>query len=165
MITNPALSACKKSGVREVFATVWGDNGQETNHFVILPGLQLFAEHGYADEISEDRIRLRFRTCTGTDHYDSIIDLKYMDEVPGVEPGNHYMANPSNEVLDLRYGGTSARIPSAIDRLMDFAESRVERLEELEAERLLFGNSLPDSLITVNSPLYHRIATASCLSE
>ncbi len=283
MITNPALLACKKSGVKEVIATVWGDNGQETNHFAVLPGLQLFAEHGYADDCSDESLRRRFLTCTGTDLFDDMIDLKRMDEVPGVEPGNHFMANPSKyllwqdpllglfdkhvegaaeqklpnhyaalrqrwsavkeaapflplyllfeqyealsavlsvkstvgldiarlykagdksglrtiassrlpelqrltealraahrrlwmatykpfgwEVLDIRYGGLSARISSAIERIFDYVEGRADKLEELEAERLPFGDTPPDSPVTINSPLYHRIVTASCFSE
>ncbi|MDQ8734494.1 beta-N-acetylhexosaminidase [Paenibacillus sp. LHD-38] len=32
-ISHPALRACVAQGVREVIATSWGDNGQETNHF------------------------------------------------------------------------------------------------------------------------------------
>ncbi len=49
--TNSALSACKHEGVEEVFATMLGDNGSETNFFTALLGLQLYAEHEYAEEL------------------------------------------------------------------------------------------------------------------
>lgn len=42
--TNPALNACKKAGIKEVFATIWGDDGTESNVYSTLLGLQLFAE-------------------------------------------------------------------------------------------------------------------------
>lgn len=99
MISQPALLACKAQGVREVIATAWGDNGQETSLLTILPGLQLFAEHGYTDEVSDDLLRTRYAACTGLDLFDDIISLKYMDETPGVEEGNHWMANPSKYLL------------------------------------------------------------------
>lgn len=99
MISHPALLACKAQGVREVIATAWGDNGAETSLLTILPGLQLYAEHGYADSIDDDLLRSRFAACTGLDLFDDIIDLKYMDETPGVESGNHWMANPSKYLL------------------------------------------------------------------
>lgn len=99
MSSHPALLACKSEGVREVLATAWGDNGQETNHLVMLPGLQLFAEHGYSDEVDDEMLRRRFAACTGLDLFDELIGLKAMDEVPGVEQGNHFMANPSKYLL------------------------------------------------------------------
>ncbi|MDQ8738997.1 beta-N-acetylhexosaminidase [Paenibacillus sp. LHD-38] len=281
MSSHPALLACKKEGVREVLATAWGDNGQETNHLVMLPGLQLFAEHGYSDEVDDNTLRRRFEACTGLDLFDELVGLKAMDEVPGVEPGNHYMANPSKyllwqdvmlglfdkhvegegesrlpqhyesmakqwrecrlksptpfdhifcvyeqlsktlavkatigleiarlyreerreelsemaltvlpalhrqvdelriahrtlwmstykpfgwEVLDIRYGGLMARISSAEQRILDYAEGRESRLEELECERLLFEQGSPDRPLTLNAPGYHRIVSASPLS-
>ncbi|MDQ8734517.1 beta-N-acetylhexosaminidase [Paenibacillus sp. LHD-38] len=99
MSTHPALLACKSEGIREVLATAWGDNGQETNHLVMLPGLQLFAEHGYSDDVTDAVLRTRFAACTGMDLFDDIVGLKEMDEVPGVEQGNHYMAKPSKYLL------------------------------------------------------------------
>ncbi len=40
----PALKVCAEHNVRMVFATMWGDDGQETNHFLALPQLALFSE-------------------------------------------------------------------------------------------------------------------------
>lgn len=62
---NAALSACKRTGVKEAFATMWGDNGQETNVYAALLGLQLFAEHGYAEELDEEKLDRRARFCIG----------------------------------------------------------------------------------------------------
>jgi hexosaminidase len=59
-----SLSKCKEYGVKEVFATAWGDNGSEANMFTILYGLQLFAEisytGGYNPEVQNERFRI---TC------------------------------------------------------------------------------------------------------
>ncbi|WP_438348627.1 hypothetical protein ACP8HI_24025 [Paenibacillus sp. FA6] len=63
--SHPALRAAKNKGLKEVFATAWGDNGIETNHYVILAGLQLFAEHGYGDEVDDVHLDKRLKACTG----------------------------------------------------------------------------------------------------
>lgn len=282
MTTHPAMLACKAQGVRDVIATVWGDNGQETNHLTMLPGLQLYAEHGYSDTVSDDTLRRRFAACTGLSLFDDLVDLKYMDETPGVEEGNHWMANPSKyllyqdvlqglmdkhlegepeeelpkhyaalakrwssckdktsgvnqlifefyeqlsdvlvmkgmlgleisrfyqdeqkealrdiamnrlpaiharvdelrrthrrlwmttnkaqgwEVLDIRYGGIMARLSTASERLLDYVEDRIQELEELDSERLLFDPHLPEGQgpLTISMNSYQRIVTAGAL--
>lgn len=279
--SHPALRAAKKKGLKEVFATAWGDNGNETNHYVILAGLQLFAEHGYGDEVDDTLLAERLQACTGLDLFEPLISLKYMDEVPGVDEGNHWMANPSKfllwqdlmigmfdghietetgailpqyyadmekkwlarkeempapfyelfdtyeklaavlsvkstlgvriqrsykaghkedlkaiastelpelisrveklrlahrkmwmltykpfgwEVLDIRYGGLKARIQSAGDRLLDYVEGRELKLDELEANRLIFDqNGVPTAPLNVNGS-YQSIVTANALT-
>jgi hexosaminidase len=65
--TLPALAACRKAGVREVFATVWGDNGAECSYISTLYGLQLYAEYGYTGGYDPDWVARRFAFCTGGD--------------------------------------------------------------------------------------------------
>ncbi|MCY7485113.1 beta-N-acetylhexosaminidase [Paenibacillus alvei] len=97
--TNPALLACKSKGIQEVFATAWGDNGQETNHMTILPGLQLFAEHGYTEgEVDEVKLKERFQLCTGQS-FDDYWQLTYLDETPGVTENNMHGSNGSKFLL------------------------------------------------------------------
>lgn len=91
--TQAGLVACKKEGVREVFATLWGDNGAETNIFSALLGLQLYAEHGYAKEVEETKLRERFAFCTGGD-YDAFMALSKMDDIPAAEA--EQLLSPSN---------------------------------------------------------------------
>jgi len=287
--TNPALRACKIKGVREVFATAWGDNGAETNLFMAWPGLQLYAEHGYSTNVDMEQVERRLRTCTGGDLNQFLLTSR-MDEVVGVDPHNMYMANPSKfllwqdvllglfdarvegewerelpehyaslqeqfrisrseimaspesanneliallfeqyeklsgvlrdkttlglqitrlyrandqqglqkiaetqlpalyikvnelrithrrlwmatckpfgwEVLDIRYGGVLARILTAQDRLNDYAEGHIDRIEELEQDRLPYEQDMPASDRIYGEPFYHRIATASVLSK
>jgi len=96
--TNAALAACKAEGVREVFATMWGDNGAETSPFAGLAGLQLFAEHGYADRVDEPSLAERFAACTGGALSD-FLALNAFDETPGVAEGNPHESNPSKFLL------------------------------------------------------------------
>jgi hypothetical protein len=96
--TNAALNVCKREGVTEVIATLWGDDGTECDWFSALLGLQLFAEHGYADTLDEEKLKRRFYFCTGA-HYDDFMDIKYVDETPGISPGNLETYNVSRSLL------------------------------------------------------------------
>lgn len=277
---NAGLSACKESGIREVFVTLWGDDGTEVNYFTALLGLQLYAEHGYARQLDPEKLKRRVRFCTGVD-YDAFMSLRYLDEVPGTLPNNceemstsnpskyllwqdvllglfdqhlagenlaeHYTqlaekfclyktrySNGANlfetpeklclvlaqksdlglrivqayrqadqaalqqiashelsciiqdvcalrvahraqwfsiykpfgwEVLDLRYGGLLSRLESAIQRLNDYLDGRIGRIEELEEERLPFdGIQRPQAGIGPGFAYnYHRIASAGSM--
>jgi len=252
--SNAALQVCKKEGIREVYATMWGDDGNEGNPFAALLGLQLYAEHAYS-EMEPDREYLaeRVKFCTGIEA-NAFLQLKDLDETPGSEPDNRKQSNPSKfllyqdvllglfdkqiegldmayhyeqvgrnisgsrnkdavldylfdvpeklcsvlklkstigiqlkqaydsknnealrhaatellpaiaeavrelrnahriqwlrmfkpfgwEVLDIRYGGVINRLETATYRLLDYVEGRIERIEELEQERLLYSSA------------------------
>jgi hexosaminidase len=96
--TNAALMACKKEGISEVFATMWGDNGSETHPFAGLAGLQLYAEHGYHQEITSERVAKRFLFCTGG-NWEDFLSLNEFDETPGVAKDNLNESHPSKFLL------------------------------------------------------------------
>lgn len=56
------LGACKEKGIKTVFATTWGGN---YNIYGILPGLQMYAEQNYYDQVSDEHLTQMFRVCTG----------------------------------------------------------------------------------------------------
>lgn len=43
--TEAAFSACREHGIKDVFLTVWGDNGAECSKFALLPSLYYAAEN------------------------------------------------------------------------------------------------------------------------
>jgi len=47
------------------------------------------------------------------------------------------------DVMDMRYGSLLARIDSAIRQVKAYLEGKIERIEELEAERLYYGKEGP----------------------
>ncbi len=65
--TIPALRACKKYGVRQVYSTLWGDGGTECDVIESFWGLQMFAEYSYRGEAGMDTIDEMFRVSTGFD--------------------------------------------------------------------------------------------------
>lgn len=62
--TKLALKACDKYGVDEAVVTVWGDNGNECNHFYSLLTAQYAAEYSYGNE---ENYRERFKFITGAE--------------------------------------------------------------------------------------------------
>lgn len=64
---KPALKACLDLGIKEVFATMWGDDGAETNIFTAMLGWQLYAETCYNPGFSDSELASRFKACTGAD--------------------------------------------------------------------------------------------------
>jgi len=92
--TNSALMACKEEGVNEVFATLWMDDGAESNVFAALLGLSLYAEHAYNYEV--DLKKLKDSTFLNTEiSYDDYMLMKEIDEIPGGLPDNINSCNPS----------------------------------------------------------------------
>lgn len=271
--TNPALSACKKNGVKDVFTTIWGDDNRESSEFSVLPAIMHFMEHAFSEGIpDEEKCARRLYECT-YEKYEAFVNISKLDEVKGYNDPNignyspskvimwqdillgiadkdlrdfdfaphykslcEYFENYKNEsklfydvfdfyknlasvleiksqigrnitkayldgdkeklknaadvvlcdlynrvkllrkshrklymkhhkpigweVLDIRYGGVISRIDTAIERLNDYLEGNIERIEELEEERLSYDNAN----IVPNPPSYGRLCSASRLS-
>lgn len=64
--TRVLMTACREAGVRQAFATMWGDDGAECSPLLGgLLGLQLFAEIAYNGGRDDDALDARFEACTG----------------------------------------------------------------------------------------------------
>ncbi len=137
--TNSALSACKKLGVRDVIATVWGDNGTECLATTTLAGCQLYAEHQYSDELDYEKLKKRFNFCTGG-RLEDFEKLEYFDRNPLTEPiADRAAYNPSKYLmwqdiltglcdknidgyeLDAHYANLAEALKPAIERNGSFA--------------------------------------------
>lgn len=98
LAADNALSSCKKFGVDEVFCTIWGDDRNDAPHLVNLPSLQVYAEHGYRDEVSDEYLANRFKACTGGELSDFIL-LGELDYTPGIKDESEKSKNVSSGVL------------------------------------------------------------------
>lgn len=95
MTTNPALLACKKAGVSDVFTTIWGDDNRESSAFSIINELMHFAEHGYTeDEPDYTTCKRRFNECTH-EQYDDFIKISDVDDA------FEYYKKPNDDNLSL----------------------------------------------------------------
>lgn len=96
--TIPALTSCKKNGVKEVFATTWGDEQTECPVDSLLLGMQLYAELQYSDTLDREKLAARYRFITGADYEDTLL-LSALDAIPGTPPGNPDNFNASKCLL------------------------------------------------------------------
>ena len=73
-----ALDACKKTGVREVIATLW-HNGAECCRMTAIAALAWYADYGYRGYYDEEGMKSCFRYATG-ESYDTFAALEAVDE-------------------------------------------------------------------------------------
>ena len=66
------------------------------------------------------------------------------------------------EVLDMRYGGLIARIETASFRIKSYLRGEIDKLPELEQERLTFDCKKEDKRL-IRCPRYHRIVSANSM--
>ena len=102
-VSEIALDACREEGIKEVFITLWGDDGGEASLYTTLPVMQLYAEKRFNDRISDEYLSERFKTCTNGNLKDF-----YKLDLPDHPTGRHDKAdnNPSKYLLyqDLMLG-------------------------------------------------------------
>ncbi len=75
----PALNACKKHGIRNVFMTMWGDDGAECSHFSQLPSLFYLAEYAKGNT-DEQKIREKFKRFSGME-FDEFMEIDCPNDV------------------------------------------------------------------------------------
>lgn len=88
--TKPALTVCREKGIEEVIATVWGCS---CGIYTALPGMQMYAEYGYQDEVTDTLIKERFRACTHED-FDAFETISRLDYI--TDPIAQNWFNPSD---------------------------------------------------------------------
>ena len=112
------MKACGEKGLREVFMTMWGDDGMECDVYSALAGLQLFAEHGYAQKAIDGRsLRANFRGSCEADYDDwtagGLIDAVDCLADPSASSANVskwlLWQDPALAVMDPQLGKASLR--------------------------------------------------------
>ncbi len=62
-----AMIACRANKVKNIFITLWGDDGMECSHFSQLPALMYIAECARGN-FDEDKIKAKFKRIVGLDY-------------------------------------------------------------------------------------------------
>lgn len=78
--TFPMIKSSRKNGIKEICATLWGDDGGEVSFYTALLGIQLFAEAVYHEDVDMEHLAKMFKICTGYDA-ESFLALD-IDEIP-----------------------------------------------------------------------------------
>lgn len=85
----PAIDACKAHKIRNVYFTMWGDNGGECSRFAVLPALFYLSQYAHGNT-DENVIKEKFRRLTGI-AFDEFMQL----DLPNALPASAEHANPS----------------------------------------------------------------------
>lgn len=91
----PAIDACRKHGVKNIFFTMWGDNGGECSRFTVLPALYYLAEYAKGNR-DEAAIKNGFKELIGLD-FDSFMALDKPNRFDLGQPADN--KNPSKYML------------------------------------------------------------------
>lgn len=83
--TRVALKSAYENGIKKVMVTGWGDDGAEGSAYLLLPGLVMYAEDCYADDMSDEAIDLRLRALFGY----GLDEFRLLEE-PNRLPGNEW---------------------------------------------------------------------------
>ncbi|MBQ8818360.1 MAG: beta-N-acetylhexosaminidase [Clostridia bacterium] len=90
----PALNACKKHKIRNVFMTMWGDDGADCSHFSQLPSLYYLAQ--YAKGVTDEtKIKAGFKRLVGID-FDEFMNIDCPNDII---PYEGKPRNPSKYML------------------------------------------------------------------
>ena len=93
---EPALRSCRSHKVKNIYFTLWGDDGGETSHFAQLATLLYLAEYAKGNE-DLDSIKAKCKRILGVD-YDDMVAMGDIDQ--GFKMGkNAYVVNPSKHML------------------------------------------------------------------
>ena len=68
-LMREAMIACNENKVRNIFMTMWGDDGMECSHFSQLPALLCIAEYAKGN-FNEEKIKTKFKRIVGVDFDD-----------------------------------------------------------------------------------------------
>ena len=85
-----AINSCVKNNVKNIFMTMWGDNGGECSHFSQLPSLFYIAQYAKGER-DEEKIKKKFKALIGLD-FDECMTI---DDVNNIA-GNEKLSSPQN---------------------------------------------------------------------
>lgn len=96
--TNPALKICKKEGIKDIYATIWGNDGCETDILFSLPACVLYGEHAYNKSVDCNILKKRVEMLFGTEMttFEKISDALY-------PTGSFSRTNPTVSVKQIVY--------------------------------------------------------------
>lgn len=113
-----AIDACRKHKVKNIFVTMWGDDGHECSRYAILPALHNIAQYLKGND-DEEKIRSSFRRIFGAE-YDAFMSLDKLNNI--IKKANKNDAVPKlllyndyfNGVNDIRLLPDQAEYISAV---------------------------------------------------
>ena len=110
---KPAMDVCRERGVRNIFFTVWGDDGKECSYFTILPSLYYLKRY-YDGVTNRKQIAQEFEKLTG-EPFERMMNMDDPNYVGGNKEG---FRNPSKYMLynDPFFGWLDTQVKEGVDK-------------------------------------------------
>ena len=67
-VAIPCIKACRTTGLKELFITLWGNNGAYCEYDSVLAGLAMCSEHVFNENITQGRLKKRFKAICGIEY-------------------------------------------------------------------------------------------------
>lgn len=111
-VLNVALPATKKSKIKDLVITVWGDDGADASPFASLTTLQHYAEFFWTGEVNQENVARRFTSCVGGKYY-NFINMESLCDLPGRNDFGRTSYNPYRYMFyqDLMLGLFDRHVP------------------------------------------------------
>lgn len=112
-----AIKACRKNNIKNIFFTMWGDDGMESSHFSLLPVLCYVAEYAHGN-YDEEKIKAKFKRIVGIP-YDDFIKADLPNLLTHDAPKGR--ENPSKYMLyaDPFLGFTDYTVPNGVNEIYE----------------------------------------------
>ena len=81
---TPAMTAARKQGLRDVFITVWGDDGAECHPFSMFASIQYFTEFAYNETADPETLEKLFAVGNGS-IYSACVTASELDTIPRIK--------------------------------------------------------------------------------
>ncbi len=91
-----AMESAEKHGVRNMFITLWGDDGKECSFYAMLPTLYAAAQYAQGN-YDEEAIKAGFRELFGCS-FDAFMCLDIPNRIPSRVPGE-WIENPCKSIF------------------------------------------------------------------
>lgn len=136
-----ALKSCLKHGVKTVFTTIWGDDGNETNALLANSHLAVYSEYCYMGEkctdkhiarVSEFLTKIRFEDAAKLGNLSFLKNNELLDGNRELY-GNDMLIGKRLFYSDILYDMSVNA--SSCDEIMSVYDSCAERMAELEAKQ------------------------------
>jgi hypothetical protein len=103
--------------MKQVWITMWGDDGAPCDVFSVLPTMQVYAEFCWTGDVSEKHLEKRMKTTTGASYKD-FLALETPNFVPGRDNNGEIIANPVKYMFyqDVLSGKFDRHIPDGCDK-------------------------------------------------
>ena len=148
-----AADACCAYGIQEIIVTLWGDDGDETPLFSVLPGLALFGllRFGHAEPLQTDAM-CRLLSDAPLAVYEA---MEYLDLIPELPEKNLEALIPHKLLL---YGDIAGEL--FMGSITDHPQRLARHYRELSEKYTSMGLSIRDCHMQCILKMYTHLACA-----